>query len=446
MRLILVGGHGTEIDGAAAMAAARGAAVRHVSTLDAALGQLRAGQGADLLLLDAADRIADAIARLAAERFFLPVVAYGIDCTPGEAAAAIKAGAREFLPLPPEAELIAAILAAVGEDPGELVCGDPRMAAVLERARRYAAAEASVLITGESGTGKEMVARFLHRHGRRAGGPFVAVNCAAIPDQLLESELFGHERGAFTGAVARRIGRFEEANGGTLLLDEVSEMEPRLQAKLLRAIQEREIDRVGGSRAVPVDIRLIATSNRDLERAVAEGSFRADLLFRLNVLALPLPPLRERPGDVERLAHHFAARLAHANGLPHRPIAPAAVAKLRALPWPGNVRELESCIHRAVVLAQGPAITPEDIEPAVGAAFAPAPSAANAGAEAGLVGRTMAEVEQLLIVDTLRHTLGNRTHAATILGISIRTLRNKLREYGEAGIAVPPPGAGERAA
>ena len=353
MRLLLVGGACAEIAAAAALAAARGAAVRHVATLEAALDQLRAGRGADLLMLDAADRIDAAIGRLTAERFFLPVVAYAVDCTPEQAAAAIKAGAREFLPLPPEAELIAAILAAAGHDRHELVCADPRMAEVLQRARRYATAEACVLITGESGTGKEMVARFLHRHGRRAQGPFVAVNCAAIPDHLLESELFGHERGAFTGAVARRVGRFEEADGGTLLLDEISEMEPRLQAKLLRAIQEREIDRVGGTRAVPVDIRLIATSNRDLERAVAEGSFREDLLFRLNVLTLPLPPLRERPGDIEALARHFAAKLAQANGLPHRPLSAAALTRLQALPWRGNVRELENCVHRAVVLAQG---------------------------------------------------------------------------------------------
>jgi DNA-binding NtrC family response regulator len=442
MRLLLVGGTGPEIAAAAAMAGARGAAVRHVASLDAALAQLRAGHGADLLLLDAADRIAEAIARLDLERIHLPIVAYAIACTAAQAAAAIKAGAREFLPLPPEPDLIAAILSAVGLEQDELVCGDERMSEVLNRARRYAAAEASVLITGESGTGKEMVARFLHRHGRRAQGPFVAVNCAAIPDHLLESELFGHERGAFTGAVARRVGRFEEANGGTLLLDEVSEMEPRLQAKLLRAIQEREIDRVGGSRAVPVDIRLIATSNRDLERAVADGSFREDLLFRLNVLSLPLPPLRERPGDIEALARHFAAKLARANGLPPRPLAPAALARLKALPWRGNVRELESCIHRAVVLAQGPSIGAEDIEPT----FRPGSAVATAADAPALVGRTVAEVERLLIVDTLRHTLGNRTHAATILGISIRTLRNKLREYSDAGISVPPPAAGERAA
>ena len=205
------------------------------------------------------------------------------------------------------------------------------MLQVLRLARQFAPSDACVLVTGESGTGKEMVARFLHRRSRRARGPFVALNCAAIPDNLLESELFGHEKGAFTGAVARRVGKFEEATGGTLLLDEVSEMEPRLQAKLLRAIQEREIDRVGGSRPVRVDIRLIATSNRDLERAVAEGSFREDLLFRLSVLTLHLPPLRERPRDIEALGRHFARRLAAANGLPDaraepgrpRPAAPA---------------------------------------------------------------------------------------------------------------------------
>jgi two-component system, response regulator FlrC len=235
--------------------------------------------------------------------------------------------------------------------------------------------------------------------------------------------------------VARRVGRFEEANGGTLLLDEVSEMEPRLQAKLLRAIQEREIDRVGGTGAVRVDIRLVATSNRDLARAVAAGAFREDLLFRLNVLALPLPPLRERPRDVEALARHFARTLARANGLPERPLSDGALARLRALPWRGNVRELENCVHRAVVLAPGAALEAADIEPAGGSR---APVHAEGATGPGLVGHTVAEVERLLIVDTLRHTLGNRTHAASILGISIRTLRNKLREYGEAGFGVPP--------
>ena len=350
-----------------------------------------------------ATTIAAALERLARERIFLPVVAYGIHCPPHVAAAAIKAGARDFLPLPPEPELIAAILAAVGGDRQELVCVDPRMAEVLARARRYATADACVLITGESGTGKEMMARFLHRHGRRSRGPFVAVNCAAIPDNLLESELFGHERGAFTGAVARRVGRFEEAQGGTLLLDEISEMEPRLQAKLLRAIQEREIDRVGGSKPVPVDLRLIATSNRDLDRAAADGTFREDLLYRLNVLTLQLPPLRERPQDIAALARHLAAKLARLNGLPERTVSTAALDRLRGLPWRGNVRELENCLHRAVILARGEMIEADDIQP--GTRTLP-PAAAVPANAAAWVGRTVAEVERLLIFDTLGHTAG----------------------------------------
>ena len=438
MRLLLVGGSRPEIAAAARLAAASGAAVRHVATLEAALEQLRAGQGADLLMLDAADRIDRALTRLQAERFHLPVVAYAIECTPEQAAAAIKAGAREFLPFPPEAELIAAILAAAGQEEGDPICADPRMQEVLACARRFAAAEACVLITGESGTGKERVARLVHRHSRRARGPFVAVNCAAIPDHLLEPELFGHEKGAFTGAIARRVGRFEEAQGGTLLLDEISEMEPRLQAKLLRAIQEREIDRVGGTRAVPVDIRLVATSNRDLGQAVAAGTFRADLLFRLDVLRLRLPPLRDRPADIEALARAFATRLSRQNGLSDRPLDTAAQQRQRAQPWRGKFRELENCVHRAVVLARGDRIEVEDL--GLEEEETREPSAVEP-----LVGRTMAEVERQMIVDTLRHTLGNRTHAAGILGISIRTLRNKLRDYAEAGLSVPPP-SGERAA
>src|SRR4051794_37666479 len=439
MRVLITGESLPELDTAATLAAKRGAQVRRLPDVEAALRSLRDGPGADLLLIDVRQDVRALVERLAAERFHLPIVAYGINAEPRLAAAAIKAGAREFLPLPPDPELIAALLETVSPSSRELVSEDPRMLQVLRLAQQFAPSDACVLVTGESGTGKEMVARFLHERSRRARGPFVALNCAAIPDNLLESELFGHEKGAFTGAVARRVGKFEEATGGTLLLDEISEMEPRLQAKLLRAIQEREIDRVGGTKPVRVDIRLIATSNRDLERAVTEGSFREDLLFRLSVLTLPLPPLRERPQDIEVLARHLAVKLARANGLPERALSTGAIARLRALPWRGNVRELENCIHRAVVLARGDTIEVADTEPSPGAARSrgePAPS---------LVGRTVAEVERLLIVSTLRHTLGNRTHAANILGISIRTLRNKLREYGDAGHPVPAP-AGDRAA
>src|SRR3954454_9251786 len=439
MRVLITGESLPEHDTAATLAAKRGAQVRRLPDVEAALRSLRDGQGADLLLIDVRQDVRALVERLAGARFHLPIVAYGIIAEPRLATAAIKAGAREFLPLPPDPELIAVLLETVSPSSRELVSEDPRMLQVLRLAQQFAPSDACVLVTGESGTGKEMVARFLHERSRRARGPFVALNCAAIPDNLLESELFGHERGAFTGAVARRVGKFEEAHGGTLLLDEISEMEPRLQAKLLRAIQEREIDRVGGTKPIRVDIRLIATSNRDLERAVTEGSFREDLLFRLSVLTLPLPPLRERPQDIEVLARHLAVKLARANGLPERALSTGAIARLRALPWRGNVRELENCIHRAVVLARGDTIEATDIEPS--------PGATRSGGEPppALVSRTVAEVERLLIVGTLRHTLGNRTHAANILGISIRTLRNKLREYGDAGHPVPAP-AGDRAA
>ncbi len=438
MRVLIVGGHNDEIATAIAMAMERGATLRHVLSPAAGLDELRAGRGADLILIDVAADIGGLIRTLSAERIFVPVVAYGVRTDARAAVAAVRAGAREFLPLPPDPELIAAILAAVGDDRRELVFEDKAMHELLGLARQIAPSEASVLITGESGTGKEMLARYVHGHSRRAAGAFVSVNCAAIPENLLESELFGHEKGAFTGAASRRIGKFEEAGGGTLLLDEVSEMDPRLQAKLLRAIQEREIDRVGGGRPIKVDIRVIATSNRELDAEVASGRFREDLLFRLNVVNLHLPPLRERPDDLRPLGEHFALKYARANGVPARPLSELALARLRQHPWKGNVRELENCVHRAVLLMTGDAIGPEAILLQGGAAGR---VREPAGALA-LVGRTVAEVERNLILETLQHTLGNRTHAATILGISIRTLRNKLRQYGGEGMQIPPPAGG----
>jgi DNA-binding NtrC family response regulator len=291
----------------------------------------------------------------------------------------------------------------------------------------------------------------VHSHSSRAKKPLICVNCAAIPETLLESELFGHEKGAFTGAVARRVGKFEEANGGTLLLDEISEIDVRLQAKLLRAIQERVIDRVGGTRPVPIDIRIIATSNRNLAEAVREGTFREDLLFRLNVVNLKIPPLRERPADIQELAEYFIKKYAGANGAPARPLSHEARRTLTLNYWPGNVRELENTMHRAVLMASGEEIGAEAILTPDGVRLdqqksAPAVAHAAFAAEQvsrGLVGRTVAEVERDLILETLKHCLGNRTHAANVLGISIRTLRNKLNEYAADGLQVPPPGGGE---
>src|SRR5256885_2091444 len=395
--------------------------------------------------------ICDLVMRLEAEHIHVPIVACGIPNDARAAVAAIHAGAKEYIPLPPDPELIAAVLAAVANDSRDLIYRDEAMGKVVKLAQQIAGSDASVMITGESGTGKEVLARYVHSRSTRAKRPFISINCAAIPEHLLESELFGHEKGAFTGAVARRIGKFEEATGGTLLLDEISEMDVRLQSKLLRAIQERVIDRVGGTRPVPVDIRIIATSNRNLADAVREGTFREDLLFRLNVVNLKIPPLRDRPADILELAQHFAKRYADANGVPLRPLSAEARRVLTANRWQGNVRELENTIHRSVLMAQGDEIGADAILTPDGdrldlAKTAPAVAHATFAAEQvtrALVGRTVADVERDLILETLKHCLGNRTHAANILGISIRTLRNKLNEYADGGLPIQPAGSGE---
>jgi DNA-binding NtrC family response regulator len=445
MRLLVVGRLNGQLSTAVKMAMSAGAKVSHVESCEAATHALRAGQGADLLMVDYVLDIAALIAANEAERIRVPVVACGVGADPQRAADAIRAGAKEFIPLPPEAGLIAAVLAAVADDDRPLVARDPAMQQVMSLAEQVAPSDASILITGESGVGKEVMARFVHQKSRRASRPFISVNCAAIPENLLESELFGHEKGAFTGAVARRIGKFEEADGGTLLLDEISEMDARLQAKLLRALQEREIDRVGGSKPVKVNIRILATSNRDLVVAVRNGQFREDLFYRLNVMNLRLPALRERPGDVIALAEHFIKKYAAANGVPERPLSAVARQRLLAHRWPGNVRELENAMHRAVLMASGDRIDADAILLS-GQGMMPdyMPTAATV-MQAGitqpsngtLVGRTVADVERDLIMDTLQHCLGNRTHAANILGISIRTLRNKLKLYSESGMPMP---------
>ena len=268
MRLLIVGTLNGQLTTATKIAMDKGATVTHAADIAQALAVLRSGRGADLLMVDVAVAIRELVTALEAEHIHAPIVACGTATDARAAVAAIHAGAKEYIPLPPDAELIAAVLAAVADDTRELIYRDEAMARVVKLALQVAPSEASVLITGESGTGKEVLARYVHNRSNRAKKPFICVNCAAIPEALLESELFGHEKGAFTGAVARRVGKFEEANGGTLLLDEISEMDVRLQAKLLRAIQERIIDRVGGTRPVPVDIRIIATSNRNLADAV----------------------------------------------------------------------------------------------------------------------------------------------------------------------------------
>lgn len=450
MRLMIIGDLEGQIGAATRIARSRGAKVTQVAGVDEAVEMLCKGQGADLVMIHVDEDIARLVKMLEAERISLEIVACGVEANPEQAVKAIKAGAKEYIPLPPDEELIAAVLEAVTEEARSVIFKSPAMQAVMRMVDQIAPSDASVLITGESGTGKEVAARYIHQKSKRADKAFVSVNCAAIPENLLESELFGHEKGAFTGALNRRIGKFEEADGGTLLLDEISEMDLKLQAKLLRAIQEQEIDRVGGSKPVKIDIRILATSNRDLPETVQKGLFREDLYYRLNVISVALPPLRERPEDISLLAEHFIEKYSKANGLPPRRFTSEALAKIKAYPWPGNVRELENIMHRTVLMAQGAQIEAEAVMLPKHSAYASAPTPAAApsappAAPAGgtgysipadeishLVGRKVEEVEKDLILRTLDHCLGNRTHAANILGISIRTLRNKLKQYGEA--------------
>ncbi|MAP96072.1 MAG: sigma-54-dependent Fis family transcriptional regulator [Ponticaulis sp.] len=454
MRVMMIGNLGGQLSVASKIAFDRGAKVTHFDTMEQALSALRAGRGADLVMADYSLDIASFTEALDSERIAVPVVACGVEADATGAANAIRAGAREFVPLPPDPDLIAAVLEAVADDDRPMIATDPAMQQVIRLADQIAASEASVPITGESGVGKEVMARYVHKQSRRAAKPFISVNCAAIPENLLESELFGHEKGAFTGAVSRRIGKFEEADGGTLLLDEISEMDARLQAKLLRALQEREIDRVGGSKPIKVNIRILATSNRNLAEAVKEGIFREDLLYRLNVVNLRIPPLRDRSQDAIQLAEYFVEKYGQANGFPKKHLSAAAKDRIAAHDWPGNVRELENAMHRAVLLSiedeiEGDAIrSPDGLDGVATSAAIPGTgnpvvdaATQSVGAVAGSqIGRTVAEVEQELILDTLNHCLGNRTHAANILGISIRTLRNKLKAYSEAGVEVPAPG------
>lgn len=323
----------------------------------------------------------------------------------------------------------------------ELITADRRMKDLIQLAKTVAQSKATVLIQGESGTGKEVMASLIHEQSNRASKSFVAINCAAIPENLLESELFGYERGAFTGAVASKAGKFEFANGGTLLLDEISEMDVRLQAKLLRVIQESEVDRIGGRRPIPVDVRIIATTNKNLSDCVKKGTFREDLFYRLNVVNLTIPPLRERLGDVRLLADHFGAVFANRNGKFLASISEDAFAKLDAHGWPGNVRELENVMERAVITSGSNSLNAQDIflerkSDLFIAQNSESIEAVSMGSEikGWAPGRTLDDIERRVIIEALSYHQGNRTHTARSLGISIRTLRNKLADYRRLGL------------
>jgi two-component system response regulator AtoC len=299
---------------------------------------------------------------------------------------------------------------------------DP-MKHVFELVERAAPVDSTILISGESGTGKELVARAIHYNSPRSNGPFIKMNCAALPEGLIESELFGHEKGAFTGAIRSTRGRFELADGGTLLLDEISEIRPALQAKLLRVLQEREFERIGSGQSIKINVRVIATSNRDLMEEVSKGNFRDDLFYRLNVIPIELPPLRQRPDDISLLCDYFLGKVSLKMGIPPKTLSGKAVQILTQYPWPGNVRELENVIERATVISRNLDLAPNDFPPEIVSGIT---EIVKGGLEVGL---TIDGAEKMLILKTLKATAGNRTKAAEVLGITPRTLRNKLQEY-----------------
>ncbi len=385
---------------------------------------------------------------------FIMITAHG---TIDQAVEAMQAGATDFITKPFSADELVRVVERVvapevaqsrkRDKPGAMgrpiVTNDSLMIRVLEVCEAVARSDATVLVQGESGTGKELVARLIHDASPRVHQSFVAVNCAALPETLLESELFGHEKGAFTGAQSRKIGKFELAQGGTILLDEISEMELGLQAKLLRVLQEREVDRVGGKDPISIDVRVVATTNRNLEEMVRAGDFRADLYYRLNVIPVTLPPLRERHGDVRLLVEHFMKKFL---GKDAPEILQDVLATLENYPWPGNVRELQNAVERAAILSRGESPKETDFLLTTGGdvdssrlriektVVSESHSASQQDDELVIrPGTTVQEMERRLIIETLRSTDQNRTQAAKVLGISIRTLRNKLNDYRAQG-------------
>ena len=377
----------------------------------------------------------------------LPVLLMTAHAAVERAVEAMRQGAVDYLvkPFEPRALLELVTRHALGvvagvADEGPVAC-EPASAQLLELATRVARSDSTVLISGESGTGKEVLARFIHQQSTRASQPFVAINCAAIPDNMLEATLFGHEKGSFTGAIAAQAGKFEQADGGTLLLDEISEMPLGLQAKLLRVLQEREVERVGGRKPIALDIRVVATTNRDLAGEVAAGRFREDLFYRLSVFPLAWRPLRERSADILPLAERLLAR--HVNKMKHAPVrlSPEAKACLQGYAWPGNVRELDNAIQRALILQQGGVIEAADFclagaMPMFTAAPRSATPAQSAAEAPAALGDDMRRHEFQMIIDTLRSERGRRKEAAERLGISPRTLRYKLAQMRDAGMDV----------
>lgn len=422
MKLLIVGHLEGQLIPASKLAQKNGAKVHHCPDIKSALPVLRDGKVFDLIFIDIEQDIKSFISALRSEQIVVAVIACGIKHDPKKAVEAIECGARDYLPLPPQDDLIAAIFESIASSDSDVFTASlsKKFLDLINIVNRIAKSDATILINGESGTGKEVIAKMIHAKSARSQQDFISLNCAAIPENLLESELFGHEKGSFTGAVERRVGKFESANGSTILLDEITEMDLRLQAKLLRVLQEREITRVGGNKVVKLDVRIIATSNRDMLSCVKAGTFREDLFYRLNVINITLPALRDRAEDIKALSEFFIKKYSKLNGIAVKYLTQEAIQKLSAYKWPGNIRELENAMHRTILLCANDEIEPEDL--------ALLNEASNNNDHSM---RTLDEIETDAIAQTLHHVEGDELKAAMILGISVRSLRDKLSKVSK---------------
>ena len=410
-RILIIGNLSNQLYETQRIVAKNGSECRHASNFESAIDILRNGYSTDIVFIDAKLDIGAFISMTSEEKIHVNVVACGFDLNKDDAARAIKAGAREYLALPPDEDLIMAIFESMISVDKKFIASSPTMQSAISIADKVATSDATILITGESGTGKEVMARYIHEHSKNSTKKMISVNCAAIPENLLESEMFGHEKGAFTGAVARRIGKFEEANNSTLLLDEISEIDIRLQAKLLRVLQEKEIERIGGSDKIKLNVRIIATSNRNLLNEVKQGRFREDLYFRLNVINISLPKLAERQEDIINIAKHYINIYSRQNNIEAPALSENAMNILISHKWPGNVRELENAMYRAVLLSNNSIITENELM-----------------IQNDVINNDD-DSERNYIQSTLRYCMGNYTNTAQILGISIKKLEEKIQKY-----------------
>lgn len=429
MRLLIVGTLEGQLGAASQIAMDRGAKVTHAPDVDTALAILRT-RGADLMMVELSMDIPAFIPRLRAEHFSIPIIACGIGTDPKAAATAIRGGAKEYIPLPPDAELIAAVLEAVAEDDQSFIYSDAVMKNVIALAEQVAPSEASILVTGESGTGKEVMARFVHQKSRRANKPFVAVNCAAIPENLLESELFGHEKGAFTGATTSRKGRFLLADKGTIFLDEIGELPLDLQPKLLRVIQEGEFDPVGSSETIKVDVRIIAATHRDLLEFSKTGKFREDLYYRLNVFPIVVPALKDRGDDVCLIADRMVKQFSKKMNKYIEPLTDDQKKLFLEYDWPGNVRELQNLIERAIIVSNNGQVNWQNIIPHDSLDKANTESAQS---NRILTSKEMVQLEKENILKALRQTnwkISGENGAAALLQLRPTTLTSKIKALG----------------